>query len=209
MYANVENNQVTGLRRRPKWLDQDGNPISDAKLIDENIYPVVREDPDYDPKTQRKRQKPMDQWEVKSDHVFVPYEVEDKSVEERQKALKRRAERQLQSVLEAGYADSDDVRWPLTPNARERVLELTQRIQEYRDGKVSTELPNGKDKARLWDAEGNRHRLTPDEIVAISERGTDFKDQAEDRLEELLDQIEAAESHDDLDEIDVESGWPS
>lgn len=126
----------------------------------------------------------------------------------RKREMRLAARRHSDRVLSEGFKDSDGIRWPATDRARKRVLELTQRIQEHRDGQIDTPLPKGKDKARLWDADGGTRKVEPDKLVELAELGSDFKEDAEDRLEELLESIEAAESHDDLDAIDVESGWP-
>jgi len=124
-------------------------------------------------------------------------------------AKQQEARKQYQAVLERGFTDANGVTWQATQDARDRVLDLTQRIQEYRAGKVSSALPNGKTSVKLTDASGARHDADANQIVSIAEQGSDFKDTAEDRLEELLGQIEAATSHSDLDAIDVTSGWPS
>ena len=138
----------------------------------------------------------------------VTSDFQGRTLDQRKSDLRALAGRQYTDTLNAGFVALDGTRWPMTEGAKGRVLELTQRIQEHRAGKTSTPLPNGKDKARLWDAEGNRHLLTPDEIINISEQGTDFKDEAEDRLEELLWAIETAASHDELGGVDVTTGWP-
>jgi len=111
--------------------------------------------------------------------------------------------------LKQGFDDADGVTWAVTDNALTKILDYTQRIQEYRAGKVASPLPNGKSTVKLPDVTGTAHDMGPDDIVALAEQGSDFKDQVEDRLEELLASIEAATSHDDLDAIDVTSGWPT
>lgn len=123
---------------------------------------------------------------------------------------KKRSEatEQFQATLERGFTDSNGITWQATQAARDIVLDLTQRIQEYRAGTMSSPLPKGKAKARLRDAAGQPQEATPDEILAIAELGSDLKEDAQDRLEELVGQIMAATSHADLNAIDVTTGWP-
>jgi len=129
-------------------------------------------------------------------------------VDERKAAMQGQAREQFQAALASGFADSDEITWAATDDARARVLDLTQRIQEHRAGKAASALPNGKSAVKLRDASNTPHDVGPDKIVALAEQGSDFKDAAEDRLEQLVAEINAAASHDDLDQIDVTSGWP-
>jgi len=131
-----------------------------------------------------------------------------KTVDQRKDELRAQAAEQYQDTLDTGFTDANGITWQATQAARDRVLNLTQRIQEYRAGKMSTALPKGKDKARLFDADGNPQYATPDEIIALAEQGGDFKEDAADRLEQLLGEIAAATSHDELDAIDTSAGWP-
>ncbi|MCG5538940.1 hypothetical protein [Halorhodospira sp. 9622] len=87
-------------------------------------------------------------------------------------------------------------------------MELTQHIQEYRAEKVDSPLPNGKEKVKIPDAEGVKHELDPDDVIELSKLGADFKDAAEDRYDELLEAVMAAETHGELNAIDVDRGWP-
>jgi len=145
-------------------------------------------------------------WVRQNDGSFAPPQP---SIAERKAAMQADTEAQYQRTLEAGFTDGDGTTWQVTQAARDRVLDLTQRIQEYRAGKINTELPKGKDKVRLYDADGNPHEVAADEIISLAEQGGDFKEDAQDRRAELMEQIEAAASHDDLDAIDPRTGWPS
>jgi hypothetical protein len=139
----------------------------------------------------------------------VTSDFRQKTVDQRKDGLRARALETYGQTLAQGFADSDGTRWAATAQGRDRVLELTQRIQEHRAGKMANALPNGKSTVKLRDVDGTPHELTPDDVVKLAELGSDFKDKAEDRLEELSAQINAATTHADLDAIDVTAGWPS
>jgi len=143
--------------------------------------------------------------------VGTPAVVSDfrqRTLDERKDEMRGQAREQFQGALASGFDDGSGTVWAATEDARARVLDLTQRIQEHRAGKAASALPNGKSTVKLRDAGNTPHDVGPDKIVALAEQGSDFKDKAEDRLEELLASIDAATSHADLDAIDVTAGWP-
>ena len=129
-------------------------------------------------------------------------------LDQRKSSMYRDVRKRFQDTLAAGFDDGNGLRWAATDDARSRVLDLTQRIQEFRAGNVSSPLPNGKSTMKLRDASNQPHDVDPNIIISLAEQGSDFKDSAEDRLEDLLVTIAAAVSHDDLDAIDVTNGWP-
>jgi len=142
--------------------------------------------------------------------IGAPVVVSDfggRTLDQRKDELKARALDQYHQTLADGFTDDSGVLWSATPDARGRVIELTQRIQEYRSGNTATELPNGKTTVRLRDASGAPHDVTAAGILALAENGDNFKDKAQDRLEEIYGQIDAATTHDELDAIDPASGW--
>lgn len=124
------------------------------------------------------------------------------SVAERRQTLKGQAREQYAATLAHGFADSNGTRWAATAEAREKTSLLVLRMT------AGNGLPNGKPKIRLRDANNVPHDLTGNEIKTLAEQGSDFQDQAEDHLEQLYADIDTAETHADLDAIDVTSGWP-
>jgi len=127
---------------------------------------------------------------------------------ERKAAMQEQAQSEFDQVMLRGFADDDGVRWSTTGDARNKVLKLTQRIQEHRDGEVSSALPRAKATVRLIDATNTSRDADPAKIKALAEKGDDFIDETEDRLVQLLGEIGAAALHDDLDAVDVTAGWP-
>jgi len=136
----------------------------------------------------------IEEWDLKK----------DRTVEQRKAYLREQVPGQYDATLRNGFDDGSGVVWSATSDARDRILELTQRIQEYRAGKVATELPNGKSTVRLFDVDGVARDVGADKIVALTEQGDDFKDNARERRDELYASIAAAASHGDLDAISIE-----
>ena len=172
------------------------------------LWPVMVDDPG-----------PSSEWEERAgiqhtvnttdETVIETVEYALVEVDQRQVTMQQQAKQQYQSTLETGFTDGNGITWQATDDARNRILDLTQRIQEFRAGKMSSALPNGKSVAKLRDASGVIQSMTPDQIIAIAEQGSDFKDTAEDQLETLIGQIQAATSHNELNQIDLTTGWPS
>lgn len=130
------------------------------------------------------------------------------SLSVRKERARAQARGAFSDALASGFTDDNGIKWTATDDARARVLDLTQRIQEHRENKVASPLPNGKVTVKLRDASNTVHDVSPDQIVRLAELGSDFKDKAEDRLEDLFGAIAAARSHDDLDAVDITAGWP-
>ena len=97
-----------------------------------------------------------------------------RTLDQRKDDLHAQAMAQYHETLASGFDDGTGTMWAATGDARDRVLDLTQRIQEYRAGKAASPLPNGKSTVRLRDANNQPHEKGPDEIVMLAEQGSDF-----------------------------------
>jgi len=130
-------------------------------------------------------------------------------LDQRKDTMRGQAREQFQATLASGFDDGSGTVWAATDDARTKILDRTQRIQEFRAGKFASPLPNGKSTVKLWDASNTPHDADVDKILSLAEQGDDFQDRSEDWLEELLASIDAATSHSDLDQIKLNEGWPS
>ena len=228
MHVKIYNSKIIDKGPRPKWRYPSNHPDYPGELVTNDAvyraggidpaldaagwFEVVDDGkPTHDPVTERPpKPKPQEQWTIETDRVIRTwYAPEPKPVSDRQTEMTRQAEQQYQEALRTGFTDADGIAWQATQAARDVVLDLTQRIQEFRAGTMSTELPKGKAKAKLKDAAGNPVEVTPTKVIALAEQGSDFKEDAQDHFEALVGQIMAATSHADLDAIDVTAGWPS
>lgn len=77
-YALVHDSVVTSTGPRPRWFDDDGNPVSDEVLVQHGRYPVIDEPPEYDAMAQWTERKPFAEWTVDADVVRVTYTVHDR-----------------------------------------------------------------------------------------------------------------------------------
>ena len=187
-----------------------GSNASDDTFRSLGLWPVLVDDPG-----------PSSQWHVESgrthtvnstdETVFETVEYTLVALENRQSTMQNQARQHYQSALETGFTDSNGITWPATKDARDRILDLTQHIQEFRAGTMTNELPGsqGKTTVRLQDTSGNLVNADSSKIIELADKGSNFKEDAQDRLEKLISQIRLAESHSDLDAIDVTIGWPS
>mgnify|MGYP006427108607 CR=1 FL=1 len=228
MYAKIQDTTILETGRRPEWrypADHDTNP--GEIITDDSIYRAGGIDPEpdapgwhevsdenkpsHDPATEKSPQpKPQSEWQIKSDRVVRTWNAPiAKTVAERQNQLSSQAQSQFNATLQQGFTDSDGVRWQAISVARDKILDLTQRIQEFRAGNVTSALPQSKTSVKLTDATGAPQDVGETKILQLAELGSDFKDAAEDRLEQLIGQIMAAQSQGDLDVIDVTTGWPT
>ena len=132
-------------------------------------------------------------------------------VDQRQVTMQQQAEGQYNTVLRNGFDDGTGTVWPATKDARDRILDLTQHIQEFRAGTMTNELPGsqGKTTVRLQDTSGNLVNADSNKIIELADKGSNFKEDVQDRLEQLIGQIMAASSHSDLDDINITTGWPT
>ena len=227
MHAKVQDNTILETGRRPEWRYPQDHATNPGEIItDDTIYRAGGIDPEpdaagwfevsdedkptYNLATEHPPQpKPQSEWQIKLDRVVRMWNApESKTVAERQNQLSSQAESQYNTVLRNGFDDGTGTIWPATNDARSRILDLTQRIQEFRAGTMSTELPKGKTTIRLQNVAGAMHDADASKIIELADKGSDFKEDANDQLEKLIGQIQAATSHADLDAVDVASGWP-
>lgn len=80
-YAKITNNEIEKIGPRPKWLDDNGDPVSDAILKDHGWLPVIYEQPEHDPALQRITLQPQSEWVIESKRVVATYAVHDIPIE--------------------------------------------------------------------------------------------------------------------------------
>lgn len=102
-YAEVTNNIVTRLISRPRWFDDEGNPVSDEVLVQHGRYPVIDEPPEYDATTQWVERKPFEEWIVEADVVRATYTVHDRDPAEVAAALVREIDAERDRRIAAGF----------------------------------------------------------------------------------------------------------
>ena len=178
-----------------------GPNASDEIFRSLGLWPVVVDDPG-----------PSSQWEeragvthtVNSTDEIVTETVQYALValEQRQSAMQQQARQQYQASLERGFS-YDGGQWPATGPKRNRVTELVASINAGKG------LPQSKAALTFRDLSGTTHDLSATGIIELGAAGSDLVDAADDNLESLIGQIQAAMSHADLDAINVSAGWPN
>lgn len=204
MYAKVENSAVTETKRRPTWIDAaTGNELTDSELIARGgLYPVTDNAPAFDSETQNIVANPQSDWVIHETFVEKTYTVTNKTVSEQKPLLRGKAQTEYQASLERGFS-FDGGQFPATGSKRARVVELVAGINAGKG------LPQGKTSLTFRDLSGTGHNLDAQGITNLGATGSDLVDQADDRYEELMGQIDAASTQADLDAIDLTSGWPN
>ena len=230
MSAKIQNNTILEINTRPIWRYPANHSTNPGEIItDDSIYRAGginpesntagwfeisdENKPSFNSVTEKPPQpKPQSEWEIKSDRVVRTWNAPvAKTVDERKSQLSSQAQDQYNTVLRNGFDDGTGRVWPATKDARDRILDLTQHIQEFRAGTMANELPGSQAKTtvRLQDTLGNPVNADSNKIIELADKGSNFKEDAQDRLEQLIGQIRAALSHADLNQIDITTGWPT
>lgn len=116
IYAKIESNTITKTGPRPKWLDDNGNPVTDAILAEHGWLPVIYEQPEHDPLSQRVIQLPQSEWVIEPTRVLVTYSVESIPFEELQAAAHARINAEYTSrteTLATDYPENEQKSWPV------------------------------------------------------------------------------------------------
>lgn len=78
LYAKIQNNEIVRRAPRPDWFNDDGSPVSDARLAEDGWLPIIDERPEPE-KYQRVTRIGET---VNPTHVLVDYDISDWTTEE-------------------------------------------------------------------------------------------------------------------------------
>lgn len=95
-YAQIENNQIANTGPRPRWLDDEGNPVTDEVLADHGRLPVVYDTPEHDETLQRITINAKSEWLIETKRVVATYTVHDIPIEQ---------------IRDAKLQEATDMRW--------------------------------------------------------------------------------------------------
>lgn len=109
---------------------------------------------------------------------------------------------QHQTVLKQGIT-FNGAKFPAQGPGRQRVAEIVLGIA------VEGRLPKGKPSVALTDLAGAKHQMSPTEVKQLARAASDFIEDTDDRYEELAAEIAGAATEEDLDTIDITTGWPT
>lgn len=162
MYALVENNVAIEAKSKPNWFHDDGSPVTDSFLVEqENIYPIVYNPPTIDKTRQKLIIRPMIEWSVKDTYVEATYRVENKTLVEIQTERIREIENikntkleTMEYTLPAGDIVTVKIAEDAPDKPRQSWLSMTI-------NKAMIAVVNSEDFSEtLIDAQDNEHILT-------------------------------------------------
>jgi len=109
---------------------------------------------------------------------------------------------QLRTVLAQGVT-FNGAKFPVQGPGRQRVAEIVLGVV------VEGRLPKGKPSVALTDLTGAKHQMSVTEVKQLARAASDFIEDTDDRYEELAAEIVGAATEEDLDTIDITTGWPT
>ena len=207
-YATIADGVVISVGPRPNWLDDDGDPVSDAVLKDHGRLPLVDEPPAFVAGRETIERRPLADWSVGADDVHVTYDVIAVPLAERQAQLMAALAARRWQFEVAGFV------WQ-RPATSSWYFIATDEISQ---GKIAAERKAADGSTRrpgdIWkcgDAATGQVAyvaFSDAEIVAMSDAARNRTSDGFNHEAVLAGQIVAAADHDDLDEIDINAGWP-
>ena len=132
-----------------------------------------------------------------------------KNPDARKPALKDQARDQYAQTLKTGFTFDGATFSIADPARRQRLLEIVSQVNAFRNGDATNALPNGKSTVQFFDNSGTAHDFDATQVVQFGETGNGFVQDADERIAQIMGQIDAATSHAELDVIDIEAGWPA
>jgi hypothetical protein len=216
MYAEVKNNEIVRTRVRPNWLDLDGNKIEeDSIFIANDIYPIVRENPEYDPKTQVKKQKSISEWEIRNDHVFIPYTVEDVPLSKI--IIKKTRQIEADRIARTQYMP-----WTVPSSGTQVQVKIAEEPKKERltwlsgkANKADSRIRRGLDMddvdgdKYLIAADDSRHEMTADDWLALGERMDSWITEHVFAAKQHIQAVQDLTTVQDVIDYDFSTGWPS
>lgn len=197
MYARVADGVVVATGDRPKWLTDAGNPVSDARLAQDGWLPLDVAAPPHDPMRSTCVARPMDEWTVGETTVSMTWTVADREIGDR-KAMMLAALANRRWIAEEGGTTLGGA-----PVATDRTTQ-TKVTAAYLKASANPAyaIPD-------WKGPAGWMTLTAPQIAAIGDAIEAHVQACFTREKQIAEAIDAAEDHDALDAIDINSGWPA
>jgi len=202
MYARVIDNQITEIVSPCDWLMDDGQPVTEEWLFEkENLYKIIENLPIVDDFYQYVEENPINEWIINDNNVEKTYEVFNISIENLKENLKEEAHRLRKIVETSGLKFIDS-------NSNELHI-FTDRDSQ---SKVMAAYSAVKDGLRqdnsLWKTIDGFVAISNDDILRMAQEMLNFIQGCFDTEKTLIDEIDIAQTIDDLKNIDF-SNWPT
>lgn len=203
-YAKVKDGAIQKIVTDPQEHTSISLGDSVRSKIRAGLYPIYDRDPG--PATHPNVNVPRE--EVSGETLMVGERAVYRKIEYADRPLAGYKEALSKKVRDLRI---ENARTPVTHDGNE--FDADQQAQSKLTGKLTYAQATGKDSGSTWSvgwktANDSFVQLTYDDLAAVVEAVNTQVQQAYNREAELLQQIEKATTHDELDSIDVTSGWP-
>lgn len=199
-YAKITNNAIERITSRPKWLDDNGDPVSDAVLQDHGWLPVVYSQPEYDPRLQRVIQLPQSEWAIETTRVVATYDIHEIPIEQIRDVKLQAATDMRWQVMSGGITLPNGMFIETDETSFNRVTSVIAGYESTgltEESKVSYKAASGFVKLTIAEIKG---------IAGLMGQHMQACFAAEEAHYEAIDLLETRE---DIANYDVSTGWPN
>lgn len=199
-YAKIENNEIEKLGPRPKWLDDAGNPVTDAILAEHGYLPVAYEPPEYDAALQRVSLKPQSEWAIETKRVVAAYEVHEIPIEQIRDTKLQEATDMRWSVMTGGVTLPNGVQVGTDIDDQNRITSVV----------ANAALAGLADSDEVdFKAESGWVSITIAEVKAIAGVIGQFVQACYSAERAHHNAINALETREEIAAYDTSAGWPN
>jgi len=203
-YARVIDGQITEIVPRPNWFMDDGNPVTDQWLKEnENLHPVLEGTlPQIDQETQYYEDADWSQWSITDNGVVKKYNIVNIPFENIKQNYFNNVHSRRLAVETGGIIFTDS-------NGQELKIQ-TDRVSQ---SKIMASYQAVKDGLRqdnsLWKTIDGFVAISNDDMIALATTVLAFVQSCFDREKALTDEVESAQSIEELKNISIRTGWPA
>jgi hypothetical protein len=199
-YAKVGDSAVIKVGPRPRWVRDDGNPVSDDVLAAWGWFPIIDSDPKYDQQSEKASRAPFSEWVVGADHVETTWVIEPLTkadLAQRGEETIQRIQDKAEQLLKSGVLHNGK-RWSVDLRA---VINTTGATASIGAGRGN---PKGRDTIPARDISRTKHHLTQSEYLDLGEARRDYYTEVQERADDLVDAV----LNGTFTESMLNEGWP-
>lgn len=82
LYAKIVGGEIIKTGPLPRWLNDDGAPLTVVQWAAHGYLPIVQDAPPHDPLLQRLAQRPKPEWLIEAERVVATYDIIEIDIEE-------------------------------------------------------------------------------------------------------------------------------
>lgn len=200
IYAQIKDNAIERITSRPKWLDDNGDPVTDAVLQDHGWLPVIYEQPEHDPLSQRVIQLPKSEWAIEPTRVVAAYEIHEIPIDDLRDSKLQEATDMRWQVMTGGMTLPNGVQVGTTIDDQNRITSV-----------VANAALAGLTDADEVDFKSNSGwvQITIGQVKAIAGAIGQFVQACYTAERTHHDAIDLLATAQELHAYDVNTGWPT